>query len=73
MSRTTDEIQLEGCEREQLINDLIDQETEEIDMKFLVAFYQDSLRDNYNGYTDAELTEEYISRNGTLPFDGDGK
>lgn len=73
MNREQGVIKLEGCEREQLINELIDQETEEIDMKFLVTWYQDSLRDNYNGFTDAELTDEYLSRNGQLPFDGDTK
>ena len=71
MVKTKDVIQFEGCEREQLINELIDQETEEIDMKFLVTWYQDSLRDNYTQFTDVELAEEYISRNGQLPFDGD--
>ena len=71
MNKSRGEVQLEGCEREQLINELIDQETEEIDMKFLVTWYQDSLRDNYTQFTDVELAEEYISRNGQLPFDGE--
>ena len=73
MAKTKDEVQLEGCEREQLINEMIEQETEEIDMKFLVTWYQENLRNAYNDYDDTELTEEYIRRNGMLPFDGDGK
>ena len=73
MSKVRDVIQLEGCEREQLIEDLVEQETDEIDVKFLVTWYQESLRDNYKQLTDEELAEEYISRNGQLPFDGDGK
>ena len=73
MAKTQDEIKLEGCERDRLVEDLIEQETEEIVVKFLVTWYQESLRDNYAQFTDEELVEEYIGRNGTLPFDGDTK
>ena len=65
-------IPLEGCEREQLIQELVDYNSEDVDEKELRRFYREAIQGSLEEMEDAELIEEYLGIRGALPFDCGG-